>query len=321
MSMLICILLTATSVSANDIDLNNITSIDEEAISQIDKIADCDDGETLNLSASNDELLTASTVYFDASAASDGDGSQSRPYKYLKSDRLNVGTTAYFANGVYNITNSIYINSYSTYKTTIIGESSTKTIFNSLTNYDFIVSNEANLVLKNIYCDNVTIINQGHLDATHVNFENTKNTDFGVICSPNCDANPTININNCNFNNNVATYYASAITSFKATITIKSSGFSNSGSKKFGGAIYASNSKLTISDCSFNRSYSDYGGAVYSEDSQINLYNSNFDNVRAYEFGGVITSTNNTVTIKSAISAIVTGHQMMVAHYIPLEVN
>ena len=66
--------------------------------------------------------------YFNASASSDGDGSKANPYKYYKSGRIDYGSTAYFADGIYYIDETDSIYSSSTYNTTFIGQCMEKTI-------------------------------------------------------------------------------------------------------------------------------------------------------------------------------------------------
>uniref|UniRef100_UPI00386C9E6A hypothetical protein n=1 Tax=Methanobrevibacter sp. TaxID=66852 RepID=UPI00386C9E6A len=96
-----CMLFTFSCVFANDVMNDTISQSDLEA--QELPVISSDENNTNVLAI---DSSSASNVYFDASAANDGDGSKSNPYKYYKSDRINYGDTAYFADGVYDITDS-----------------------------------------------------------------------------------------------------------------------------------------------------------------------------------------------------------------------
>ena len=81
---LLFLLVIAIPVSFASENVTGDASDDIIAIESVDNISTSDD----------DEILGASDVYFDASASSDGDGSQSKPYKTLSSTRL--GTNNHF---------------------------------------------------------------------------------------------------------------------------------------------------------------------------------------------------------------------------------
>ena len=98
MSIVLC---AASHVSAQDSD--NITSATE-----INDKVDMAGEETVasEMMDSGNSTLKASAkdeIYFDASALSDGDGSEANPYKYLRSDRITYGVTAHFKDGTYEI--------------------------------------------------------------------------------------------------------------------------------------------------------------------------------------------------------------------------
>ena len=62
--------------------------------------------DSTNISTSNDnEILRANDVYFDASASSDGSGTQNSPYNTVSSSKL--GTINHFAPGTYRVSSSI----------------------------------------------------------------------------------------------------------------------------------------------------------------------------------------------------------------------
>ena len=83
-SIIICIFLMISNVSAvNDIGTDgNQTSIDDENQVTIEDIQeDSGSDEVLSLNDGED-ILAESTIYFNAAAPFDGDGSQAKPYKY-----------------------------------------------------------------------------------------------------------------------------------------------------------------------------------------------------------------------------------------------
>ena len=67
---------------------------------------------TASISIDNDDVLRASNdYYFNASAESDGDGSQNTPYKYLFAERIKANSNLHLANGEYNLNDSKIIGS------------------------------------------------------------------------------------------------------------------------------------------------------------------------------------------------------------------
>ena len=85
-SISLCILFTISSAYAEDIDLND-TMVCDENHNILEEVNENDCDESSVISQDNDEeVLGDSTIYFDASASTDGDGSQSKPYKIFKTD-------------------------------------------------------------------------------------------------------------------------------------------------------------------------------------------------------------------------------------------
>ena len=79
---------------------------------------------TASISIDNDDVLRASNdYYFNASAESDGDGSQNSPYKYLFAERIKANSNLHLANGEYNLNDSKSIQ-----EVTILGSDVDKTI-------------------------------------------------------------------------------------------------------------------------------------------------------------------------------------------------
>ncbi len=105
---LIIFIIAISSVSANDsnstddmygYDGNNlevkVQNTSDVSLSQSSEGKGLDD-------IDSDSLAAGQTVYFNASARSDGEGTQTSPYKVLKDSRITSGMTAYFADGVYD---------------------------------------------------------------------------------------------------------------------------------------------------------------------------------------------------------------------------
>ena len=255
----------------------------------------------------SDSLAAGQTVYFDASARSDGDGTQASPYKVLKDSRITSGMTAFFADGVYIYGGSGKISS----KTVFIGQSRENTIIRSLSTYyfDLNISSGSSLVLKDMTFDYGHIINHGDLNAENVAFINSKcdyDPDSSAFTAYGCGgaifSNPStryacnINFNNCYFDTNHARH-GGAIAANYTNIVITNCVFSNSLSNRSGGAIYSLKSNITISKSSLTKSNAKYGGAIYTEEGNIYLSDSNFTTSQAYSFGGAIASilTNSTI--------------------------
>lgn len=307
--ILTCVLFSVSCVFANDAMNETIGHNVEE----------------LQLSDANATSLTAgdsssaSVVYFDASAASDGDGSKSNPYKVYKSDRIDFGTTAYFADGVYDITDANAIHSSSAYRTTFIGQSIDKTILRSnLANkFDFTVTDNSYLVLDSLTMMGVHINNQANLIAKNVEFKNSKsfNPDYPpslsysyiskvydstyggvIICDTPNSKVTTLNFTDCRFNSNSA-ISGGVIATYNSVAYIQNCVFYNSTSTRFGGVIYAIKSTLNIRDSSFEKSSAKYGGSIYANSTNVVLKNSQFTNSKASSFGGAIASFSSKLDI------------------------
>ena len=262
---LIILIIAISSVSATDINstcdedsnFNMISNnISDVSLTEFDDVGLAD--------TDSDALAAAKTVYFDASASTDGLGTKSNPYKYLYSGRITSGMTAYFANGVYSFSGTGKIGYNSLYKTTFIGQSKDKTIIRSTASYSFdlIVSSNSNLVLKDLTFDYGHIVNSGNVEAENVIFKNSvcsytstsssvgsyscggviySNASKGSTCS--------INLKNCNFQSNEAKH-GGVISANYTNIVITNCVFQNSISNRSGGAIYSLNSNITISKSS-----------------------------------------------------------------------
>ena len=313
-----CMLFTFSCVFANDAMNDTISQSDLEA--QELPVISSDENNTNVIAI---DSSSASNVYFDVSATDDGDGSKSNPYKYYKSDRINYGDTAYFADGVYDITDSNSIQSSSTYKITFIGQSVEKTILRSkLTNkFDFTVTADSYLVLNKLTMIGVHINNQANLIANNVMFKdsqgfNTYNNptlsyshvskiydsiDGGVIiCDTPFNKVTTLNLTDCSFNGNSASS-GGVIAIHNSIANIQNCVFYNSSAQRFGGAIYSIGSKLNIYDSSFDTNYAKYGGVIYANDTTLNIKNSQFTKSQAFSFGGAIASFSSQLDLNHAV--------------------
>ncbi len=309
-----CILFSFSCVFANEVmnETINQNDLDVEVLQVSNDV---------NQTAA--DSLSASVVYFDASASSDGDGSKSNPYKYYKSDRINFGDTVYFADGVYDITEANLIHSSSTYKTTFIGESVEKTILNSklINKFDFTVTDNSYFILKDLTMTGIHINNQANLIADNVMFKNSERIDPNyqpslsysyiskvydstcggvIICDTPVNKVTTLNLTHCYFNNNAASS-GGVIATYNSIANIQNCVFTNSSANRFGGVIYGIKSRLNIQDSSFDISNAKYGGAIYSNSSNIYLKDSQFSTSQSSSFGGVIASFSTLLDINHVV--------------------
>lgn len=316
--LLICIsisiLLTVSCAFANDVN-NETISVNDMEVQKLQ----------VNSNDVNDtqlgESLSTSVVYFDASATSDGDGSQSKPYKYYKSDRIDYGTTAYFADGVYDITNSSNIYSSSQYRTSFIGQSVDKTIlkFNLGNKFAFTVTDNSYFVLSKMTLIDVHISNQANLIANDVMFKNSEgfsqnyapslsyshvtkiyDASYGgvIICDTPSNKLTTLNLTNCRFESNSAVS-GGVLATYNTVANIQNCVFYNSSANRFGGAIYSIKSTFNIKDSSFELSHANYGGAIFANSSDFNFEYSQFNLSQAYSFGGVIASFSSNLDMNN----------------------
>ena len=307
--LLIIGLFAISSVSADDLNAinDNITSFDDNNELIASSSVDCD------------SVLSAGekVIYFDSLASTNGDGSKSKPYKYVNENTLNTASgndiTAYFADGTYNLNTPFKISS----NVVLIGESTEKTIFKSVLSneYDFEIMQKSNLELNKITFNNANFLNHGTIKAYDVDFIDNKafegdnapslnsknyNSSYGGVinCNPSADSNPYIYLENCTFNNNTA-YSGGAISLKNSRLEVKDSEFTNSIAKRQGGVIYSINSNIIISDTFFNSNNASYGGVIYCEDSVVSLNNLLLTYSISSSFGGAIASKYSDIDINT----------------------
>ena len=318
---ILCIFFAVSTAYASDVNIT-YDSVHESSISQNysqSQLNTYDDGR-LSISQ-DDDILAATSVYFDASAAHDGDGSRNNPYKYLKNGRIGYGTVAYFADGIYELSDSLTISSSSTYKTIFVGESIQNTIIRSKLSdsFDFIVSSDSYFALAGLTLDNIHINNQATLVAENVSFVNSvgftedegpslpylsdeyDSTYGGVIISnaPRGKEN-SVYLNRCSFINDCAVN-GGVIAAFNSYVSIQNCIFYNSSSTRFGGVVYSSASNVVISNSSFSKNKAGYGGVIYSKASVLKVFDSDFRDSQAYSFGGVIVSDSSDSLVYNSI--------------------
>lgn len=284
-SILVCVFFIMSSVSAADIDegMNQTLNSDESVELSQGDVSDDD-----ALSAQNDEdILSDTIIYFDASASYDGDGSQSKPYKYYETDKIPFGSTVYFAAGVYEVESTLSISSSLNYKTTFIGAGSQNTIFHSSNSIlGFKVRDNSNFEIRDITFDSVRINNNGNLKATNVVMKNNNNR-FSSIYSVSSVVT-TLNLVNCVFMDNYASELGGSVNVYNGQVDIDNCVFTNSRSNTFGGAIEVKNSNLNIRNSRFALGQSLHGGAIYASYSNATITSSAFDDCTSEVFGGVI---------------------------------
>ena len=330
---LILSLLSIGAVSAHEnITMDEMQTIDDvEEIQIIDDVADtqddivsAQDNGTGKVGEGDD--IYAQTMYFNASAPTDGDGSRLNPYKYVTDGRLPYGVTAYFANGVYEIysTCDLYSNDgvlvTPPSQVTFYGESTDGVIFKGMNSsaVAFRINNIARLFAYNMTFDNAVIENRGTLEAHGIVFKNgvavdttasyypTRNNAFGgAIYSPGSNyyigygMKSYLKLYDCVFMNNSAVYGGSIYHKYGDTI-IKNTKFIDSYASLYGGVLATDGGDIIIEDCDFLNCHAagDAGGAIYSKVTNLTVKNSNFSNGYG-DFGGAICNLNSDLNIEN----------------------
>ena len=264
---------------------------------------------TLNEANYNDIPISGNDYYFNADVEDEGNGSESNPYKYLTSDKLDENSVIHLNDGIYELNKGKTI-----YNISIIGENAENTII-KFQNNNSILTAMGNITLQNVTLMDVTIINYGNLNATNVIFKNSvayaKNTEStnivnsavnafgGAIYCPsyqNLDAN--VYLDNCTFLNNTAEY-GGAIYMCGGNLQVKNSIFLDNFAYNFGGAIASEqNAKLNIEKSAFinSKSLNDAGGAIYIKNSKLTADSVNISNSKS-TFGSAITSLDSILTL------------------------
>ena len=295
-SILVCILFMISCVSAAEdigVDANQTVGSDDD---QVILEQDSSEDEVVTVENDGDVLGATSEIYFDASARFDGDGSQSRPYKYYDTDKIPFGATVHFYNGVYNVESTLSISSSLSYKTTFIGEGPNTILKSSNGILGFKIRDNSNFVLQGLTIDGPRINNNGNLQATNVIFKNS-DSRYSQIYSITTSVSPTVQLTGCTFQNNHAIDLGGSITLYSGSITLDNCNFYNSVSDKFGGAIELKSGTLNIRNSRFDSSESKHGGAIYALHSTISITGTTFYNCKSEGFGGVISAEHGSLII------------------------
>lgn len=335
-SVFLLLLMIVPSAFASDAVDNQTVIISDEQI----EISAVDDGGVIYSHGEDTNVLTGSNdIYFNASAESDGRGTQSSPYKYLQYNRLTSGCTAHFADGTYELDSKKGIYSSMTF----MGQSAQNTIikFNGIA---FNVGDGYTLTLKDLTLNHATVKNLGTVSATNVIFKNGVAVDdtsygydnayggaiynyvstdyYGYVTNvpKNTLYNCTflnnsamyggaiylpygeLSLSNCKFINNSAHWFGGAIASDKdSKISVVGTVFENCRSvDDAGGAIYAFSTDLEVRDSTFNNCSANFAGAICSLNSEILISYSNFtNNLARYEGGAVYKMYGSGTVIKS----------------------
>ena len=304
---LLLLIIVPSTFASDAVDNQTVVSSDE----QIEISAVNDGGVIYSHSEDTSDVLTGSNdIYFNASADSDGRGTQSSPYKYLQYNRLTSGCTAHFADGTYNLDAKKGIYS----SMTLIGQSAQNTIikFNGIA---FNVGTGYTLTLKDLTLNHATDKNFGTVSATNVIFKNgvaVDDTGYGynnayggaIYNYVNTDYSgyvtniPKNTLYNCTFLNNSA-MYGGAIYLPYGELSISNCKFINNSAHWFGGAIASENEcGISITGTTFEncRSVDDAGGAIYAFSTDLEVKDSIFNNCSA-NFAGAICSLNSEMLI------------------------
>lgn len=304
---LLLLIIVPSTFASDAVDNQTVVSSDE----QIEISAVNDGGVIYSHSGDTSDVLTGSNdIYFNASADSDGKGTQSSPYKYLQYNRLTSGCTAHFADGTYNLDAKKGIYS----SMTLIGQSAQNTIikFNGIA---FNVETGYTLTLKDLTLNHATVKNFGTVSATNVIFKNgvaVDDTGYGynnayggaIYNYVNTDYSgyvtntPKNTLYNCTFLNNSA-MYGGAIYLPYGELSISNCKFINNSAHWFGGAIASENEcGISITGTTFEncRSVDDAGGAIYAFSTDLEVKDSIFNNCSA-NFTGAICSLNSEMLI------------------------
>ena len=135
----------------------------------------------------------------------------------------------------------------------------------------------------------------------NITFLNGKSQQGGAIHST-----VAIQISDCNFVNNNATYYfgGGAIYS-EGNSLISDCAFENNSAEQYGGAIYSKGLECNISNCRFVNDTSKWGGAIhYTAAGNFTVQDSSFVNCYALNSGGAFSCRDGVCVIASGCSFI-----------------
>ena len=124
-----------------------------------------------SLSFNGDEdILSSNIIYFNSSADYDGNGSQSNPYKYFSSYKVQDNSILYFADGQYTLNRDLSFSNL-----TIIGNDPLKTIING---HGLKITSSKTLYISNVTLNGPTIKNDHDLTVNNVIFQREVQVSF-----------------------------------------------------------------------------------------------------------------------------------------------
>lgn len=242
----------------------------------------------------------------------DGDGSQSNPFKTIKTGILNVfpGGRLHIADGTYtgeNNTNMVISSDM-----TITGQSRDSTIINGTYSAQiFQIQNGVKVTIANLTLANGNatnggaICNYGNVTVENSNFTGNNATYGGAILNLG-----NLTVTDSYFSANNAT--SGGAISNSGTLSIKNTKFNSNTAGNMGGAIYNAGD-LTVSDGDFTDNRAISGGAIYNYadsgfSANLNVKNCTFTGNKAVgtaseAFGGAIFNLGALIIDNSAFNS------------------
>lgn len=157
--LLLFILPSSTATDVNETDIMTYVESGNDQLSL--------GAENVDESSNDDSYRSSSDIFFNATTASDGDGSQDSPYKYLYAHRITSNTVVHLADGEYQLNTLKSLSGV-----TFIGESAENTIISYNNGDAFTIARYTSSSFNNLTLSGATIVNYGTLIAENVIFKN-----------------------------------------------------------------------------------------------------------------------------------------------------
>ena len=244
-------------------------------------------------------------IYFDASAADDGDGSRQNPYNTMDSSKLKNNSNIYFEDGDY-ILESEELNLENV---NIFGKNPEKTsVYAHNSNWDVVnVNARGTFAISNITIKNMHFNITDGMTATNSNFilDLLYKYDNGGAISSGADTFSTININGCKFYNYTACF-GGAVLCDNGILNVEKCEFYNNYVFPYqyvlaeGGAILIHNSTAKIRNSYFKGNTADYSaGAISNILSNTTVFNCTFIQNEA-QFAGALSNQEGNLTVEES---------------------
>ena len=300
--LIVAIFLTAI------ISLGCVSAADADSLSDEDVISEAvtADVDTSTVDAVETEFNDISDS--DSADLDDQADDSLNPKNGLKANDLGAGEAGTFTD-LYNLiqnSNTVNLDKDIVYNSTTDGEGSVidhgthllvtdYTAFYIIINKNLVINGNGHTIngknLASLFridgSRTVTLNNLNIVNCTSQRTSYTSDTYYGGAINAGDDSS-TININNCNFTNNVAEDRAGVLYSTgNAKITIKNSNFNNNRAPQ-GGVIYASSAAVSVVNSNFtSNSVTGNGGVFYMSNNDLNVTNSTFKRNSANQ-GGIV---------------------------------